>query len=170
MYCGCKGCPAKTLWAIFTILLIGGIALLAGGLVRTVPCTTDLVNCEKGLAKGSTQHTVCWDTFWTCTSGVARESSHLRCLLRGEGAARSPREKSTSPSLFFSSPPLVTFGEVVSVTHAPLSPLVFLTAWHGDTESTSMGGGASRVPEPKTAGESKPPRRPQPLGASPPAR
>lgn len=72
MYCGCRGCPAKTLWAIFTILLLGGIALLAGGLVRTVPCTTDLVNCEKGLAKGSQQHTVCWDTFWTCTSGVAR--------------------------------------------------------------------------------------------------
>jgi hypothetical protein len=71
--CGCKGCPAKTLWALFTILLLGGIALLAGGLVRTVPCTTDLVNCEKGLAKGSQQHTVCWDTFWTCTSGVARE-------------------------------------------------------------------------------------------------
>jgi hypothetical protein len=73
MYCGCKGCPAKTLWALFTILLLGGIALLAGGLVRTVPCTTDLVNCEKGLAKGSQQHTVCWDTYWTCTSGVARE-------------------------------------------------------------------------------------------------
>jgi hypothetical protein len=74
MYCGCRGCPAKTLWAIFTILLLGGLALLAGGLVRTVPCTTDLANCEKGLAKGSTQHTVCWDTYWTCTSGVARES------------------------------------------------------------------------------------------------
>ncbi|GBF94664.1 hypothetical protein Rsub_07400 [Raphidocelis subcapitata] len=99
MYFGCQGCCAKTRWMVWTVSLIGAAALLAIGLVKTVPSLKVLFQCttkENSLLDSG----ACWKAYWsTDMTWFILSAVGLGCLILSTFAcccfvcAKSPNSK-----------------------------------------------------------------------------